>query len=96
MRNVDATIASAFENSKESSTSSSWAESNIEEGLEWSLVILDILINVVVFTVDFVVSLVDIAKTDLSKKSSGKEKSSAISRGVVCKSSSESEVLQLS
>lgn len=90
---VHATVASTLEDSEDSGASGGWGESDIEEGLEWLAVTLDVLVHVEVVAVDVVVALVRVSETDLHEQSSSEQETSAVSSGVVGKSSSDTIVL---
>mmetsp|Transcript_28508 Transcript_28508/g.47166 ORF Transcript_28508/g.47166 Transcript_28508/m.47166 type:complete len:342 (+) Transcript_28508:66-1091(+) len=91
VRNIETTISTTLQGTEDTATGSGSLAPNIEKASERTLIIIDFLDEVLLvvvisgdnFSINLGVTLIDIVKTKLLKKTTGTEKTSAVSSGVV-------------
>jgi hypothetical protein len=103
VRNIQTTVSSSLESTKDTASSSGGLAANIQETTEGTLVLInfiDIVLLLVVFrgndfSVNFSVSLINIVQANLLQKTTSTEKTGAVSSGVVLQTDSKSVTAQL-
>merc|ERR1712070_1073421 len=93
MRNKEATIGSTLHNTEGTVASGGTNKTNIKEGLEWAIIAsldLEVLTVSLLLTFEQSVHLLEVQET------TGEEQTCGVASGVVGKTSSEAELLELS
>lgn len=87
---IESSITSSLQHTKDSGSVGSGLESNIEDTLEWSSV-SDILSGIIVGSINLLDSFIGVVEVNLLQQSSGEKKTGGIGRGIVGESGGETK-----